>query len=88
MNIGMLWYDNDPKSAIGAKIEKAAAYYRTKYGKDPNVCFIHPSMIPKDTTPGPESARNSSKIEVRTSSSVLPNHFWMGINGTVIPSES
>lgn len=85
MNIGMLWYDNDPKSAIGAKIEKAAAYYRTKYGKEPNLCFIHPSMLAKDATPGPEFGKH---IQVRTSPSVLPNHFWMGINGTHPPSES
>jgi hypothetical protein len=88
MNIGMLWYDNDPKAAIAAKIEKAAAYYRTKYGKDPNLCFIHPSMLVKEAPAIPDKGRSNGTIEVRTSPSVLPNHFWMGVNGAITPSES
>jgi len=48
MNAGMLWFDNDPKTALTAKIERAAYYYRHKYGRDPNLCLIHPSMLPKD----------------------------------------
>ncbi len=46
MNAGMLWFDNDPKTALTAKIERAVDYYRHKYGRDPNLCLIHPSMLP------------------------------------------
>ena len=46
MDIGMLWFDNDKKSDYEAKIERAATYYRDKYGKAPNLCFVHPCMIP------------------------------------------
>jgi len=46
MKIGMLWFDNDPHTALAAKVEKAAAYYLTKYGRTPTVCFVHPSMLP------------------------------------------
>ena len=45
MNIGMLWFDNDPKAEIAIKIDRAATYYHTKYGIVPNLCFIHPSMV-------------------------------------------
>jgi hypothetical protein len=82
MNVGMLWFDNDPKTELSLKIERAATYYRQKYGKKPNVCFVHPSMI--QATPGNKPAR--SDIEVRTTKSVLPNHFWIGINGTITPA--
>lgn len=74
MNIGMLWFDNDPKANLKIKIERAASYYQTKYGQSPNVCFVHPSMIQAN----PEKP---AAIEVRTNRSVLPNHFWIGING-------
>ena len=34
MDIGMLWFDNDKKSSIPSKVEKAARYYQKKYGKN------------------------------------------------------
>ena len=48
MNVGMLWFDNDPRVNLETKLERAAAYYRTKYGRTPTLCFVHPSMIPHD----------------------------------------
>ncbi len=81
MDIGMLWFDNDKKSDYEAKIERAATYYRDKYGKTPNLCFVHPCMIP--TTVSKETEKISIKkqgVEVRTSKTMLPNHFWIGIN--------
>lgn len=77
MNIGMLWYDSDGKVDLTVKIERAVDYYREKYGDTPNLCFVHPSMLA-------EKALNGVGIEVRTTKSVLPNHFWLGIrtNGT------
>ena len=75
MNIGMLWFDNDKKADLAAKIKRASSYYREKYGQTPNVCFVHPSMIAKEGNP-------SAGIELRTTRSVLPNHFWLGISTT------
>lgn len=75
MNIGMLWFDNDPKADLKVKIERAASYYRTKYGQAPNLCFVHPSMVP-------ETQGKNGSIEIRTTRSVLPNHFWIGINAS------
>lgn len=79
MNIGMLWFDNDQKTAVPSRIERAAEYYRTKYGKRPDLCFVHPSMVAKDGEPSGLPASNG-EIEVRTSKAVLPNHFWLGVN--------
>ncbi|MFM8321964.1 MAG: hypothetical protein ACKOC5_13705 [Chloroflexota bacterium] len=86
MNIGMLWFDNDPRAALDAKVQRAADYYRTKYGRKPTLCFVHPSMLP---TP-PESAAPvepaeaaglvAAGVEVRSNRSVMPNHFWIGVN--------
>jgi hypothetical protein len=48
MNAGMLWFDNDPKTALTAKIERAVDYYKHKYGRDPNLCLIHPKRWRKE----------------------------------------
>jgi hypothetical protein len=79
MKIGMLWYDNDTKTDLSMKIEKAMSYYREKYGDTPNLCFVHPTMLA-------EKSLNGTAIEVRTTRSVLPNHFWLGVrtNGTSV----
>ena len=73
MNIGMLWFDNDPKVDFAIKVERAADYYRSKYGQTPNLCFVHPSMVNDGQT-------RLSEIEVRSNRSVMPNHFWIGVN--------
>lgn len=86
MNTGMLWFDNDPKTALTAKIERAADYYRRKYGRDPNLCLIHPSMLPSDPKmENPASAGGAGekpltgKVMVRPYRPVLPGHLWIGI---------
>lgn len=86
MNIGMLWFDNDPKSALDAKIERAASYYRNKYGKLPTLCYVHPCMLPtggpsNGTAEAGQAGFRSAGLEVRPTRTVLPNHFWIGING-------
>lgn len=88
MNIGMLWFDNDPKTGISAKIERAASYYRNKYGKAPNLCFVHPSMLGTMPVSNGNGSLKSGAVEVRTSPTIRPNHFWIGVDGTIQPSES
>jgi hypothetical protein len=78
MNAGMLWFDNDPKTALETKIERAVDYYRHKYGRDPNLCLIHPSMLPADKKMENEKP-SSGKIMVRPYRPVLPGHLWIGI---------
>jgi hypothetical protein len=82
MNIGMLWFDNDPKVEFNLKIERAAHYYHEKYGCAPNVCYVHPSMLGNGHSKDEPPALKSGDIVVRISRSVLPNHFWIGVNGS------
>jgi hypothetical protein len=76
MNVGMLWFDNDPRTALTAKVSRAADYYRQKYGLVADLCLVHPSMLGashpnlEDTPIG--------KITVRTNRAILPGHLWIG----------
>ena len=73
MNVGMLWFDNDPKADLTSKIIRAADYYQKKYGQPPNICFVHPSMLKGvEIKPG--------KIDIKPNRSVLPNHLWIGVH--------
>jgi len=80
MYTGMLWFDNDAKSELRLRVERAAEYYRRKYGQQPNLCFVHPSMLANRDIPMTEPAINSGNVEVRGMKTVLPNHFWIGIS--------
>ena len=72
MNAGMLWFDNDPKTALTAKIERAVDYYQKKYGCKPNLCLINPNAL------------NGEKPTIKTMTirpyrPVLPGHLWIGV---------
>jgi hypothetical protein len=73
MNVGMLWFDADPRVNIKARLTRAVAYYQQKYGRVPNLCFIHPA------TAGDDLPEKVADIEVRTSKKILPDHFWLGV---------
>lgn len=77
MNSGMLWFDNDPKTALTTKIARAAEYYRQKYGRRPNVCLIHPSMIENNLAA--KASLESNEVSVRPYRPILPGHFWIGV---------
>jgi len=72
MDIGMLWFDNNPKSDLRTKVNHAVAYYRKKYGEEPNLCFVHPSMVSDENI-------GSSNLTLRTNTSMIPHHFWIGV---------
>lgn len=85
MKIGMLWFDNDKQTDLVTKIETASAYYFQKYGKRPNICFVHPSMLPRRENPSENQKEadtyKAGNVVVRSNQSVLPNHLWIGVNG-------
>ncbi len=72
MNTGMLWFDNDPKTALDQKIQQAAAYFRAKYGQFPDVCLVHPSMLA-------EPQHRAGRVTVRPLRIIAPNHLWIGV---------
>ncbi len=46
MDGGMLWFDNDPGTPLPSKVARAADFFRRKYGLVPDLCMVHPSMLP------------------------------------------
>ncbi|MEJ2413540.1 MAG: hypothetical protein P8Y34_11200 [Anaerolineales bacterium] len=86
MEIGMLWFDNDHKSSIPSKVEKAARYYQEKYGVNPDLCYVHPQTITAGNgkkkgarTKKSQEPLRIGKILVLKNDKVLPDHFWIGI---------
>lgn len=74
MNAGMLWWIDTPKETLTSNIEKAVAYYRHKYGREPNLCLVNPSAL-KSVKAGDEAPQ----IVIRPYRPVLPGHLWIGV---------
>ena len=75
MQSGLLWFDDNPKVSLTDKIEKAAGRYREKFGRAPNVCFVHPQ-----TLEGAEQLPAQVKVIERVS--IQPNNFWIGVDSS------
>lgn len=75
MKVGLLWFDDDARTTLEDKVLKAAAYYKHKYGKTPNLCFIHPGAFNCNGN----GNKLASGVEIRPLCSVLRHHFWIGV---------
>jgi hypothetical protein len=69
----MLWYDDDKVRTLTQKIERAAAYYRAKYGRAATECYVNPVML------GAGSPESVSGVRLVSSRTVIKNHFWLGV---------
>ena len=74
MNIGMLWFDESP-GPLHERVQRAADFYAEKYGKKPTLCMVNPSML--------ESGNGDfNGIRLQGARSVMPDHFWIGVDET------
>jgi hypothetical protein len=76
MHTGMMWLlTKTAKLTLDQQILQATAYYHKKYGRQPDLCLVHPSLI----TDLNQEAVNAMKITVRPYRPVLPGHVWIGV---------
>jgi hypothetical protein len=77
MHVGLMWFDNDPRTALAVKIQRASDYYKRKFGRLPDLCLVNPSMLgDKSVETIGEGGR---EITVRPYRPVLPGHLWIGV---------
>jgi len=74
MKTGLLWFDDAPSRTLEDKVLRAAARYEQKYGRLPNLCFVHPKAFD-----GNGKVKKVGEVEIRAGRSVLPDHFWIGV---------
>ncbi len=75
MQSGLLWFDDNPRRSLADKIETAAGRYRERFGRAPNICFVHPQ-----TLEGVEQL--PAHVRVIERASIQPNNFWIGVNSS------
>ena len=83
MKIGLLWFDDNKKRTLAEKVERAAAYYEQKYNATPTVCYVN--SLDEDIE---DVKFKENSVELRTAPTVLPNHFWIGVEEQMCSSPS
>ena len=68
MKTGLLWFDDDPKRTLDEKVARAIKHYRSKHDTEPNVCYVHPKDFGE-----------VAGIKMKSLSTVLRHHFWIGV---------
>jgi len=83
MDIGLLWFDNDPRRALTDKITKAAQRYHEKHGRWPDTCYVHPNAVADSTEQQQQVACRSGNgrttIRVLSAPNIFPHHLWLGV---------
>lgn len=72
MKIGLLYSDNNPKLALGEKIDAAITAYKKRYDFPPSECHINPIHL-KDF--------NTSKVngvKIVPDDQIRSHDFWIG----------
>jgi hypothetical protein len=77
MNTAMLWFDNS-QTALAVKIRKAVDYYKKKYGRQPDLCLVHPNLLEVETRE--QRTVEVAGLTVRPYRPVLPGHIWIGVD--------
>ncbi len=79
MQVGLLWFDNDPQRSIAAKAVEAARRYREKFGAAPNTCYVNQAALSGAELIVPLQVPENAALRLRPAPNILPHHFWIGI---------
>ncbi|MGQ9584577.1 MAG: hypothetical protein ACUVXG_04190 [Anaerolineae bacterium] len=74
LQVGWMWFDDDSRTSLEEKVEKAAGRFRQKFGRTPNTCCVNPRLLPH----GQEEVW-CGRVRVIPLPNVLPHHFWLGV---------
>jgi hypothetical protein len=72
-----MWFDNDPRTTLAVKIQKASDYYKKRYGRMPDLCLVNPGMLADQLVQ--VIGERGRQITVRPYRPVLPGHLWIGV---------
>ena len=67
----MLWFDDNRGRSLALKMEQAKEYYKDKYGKYPDVCYLHPDDLG-------DADIEALPLKIATAKDILPSHYLLG----------
>jgi hypothetical protein len=74
MNIGLLWFDDDPGHSLAERIGQAVAHYQARFGLTPNLCYVNPRALE-------QGAPAIAGLRLAPAQAVAPEQLWLGVAG-------
>jgi hypothetical protein len=71
MDSGELSFIADANKDLDGKVLWAAQNYKRKYGQEPTLCLLHPSLL--------KSERRMGSLKLEPKKSILPSYLWIGV---------
>ncbi len=69
-----VWYDDNPRKTVGAKIDEAVLRYKERYGRTPDICMLNEAIPLGEYQPSPLT----NGLKVLAAKNVPQNYFWVG----------
>ena len=76
MDVGMLWYDNDPKRTLRERVIGGIEAYYAKFQEWPNMCYVSAKQWSQEMEF--DLTYRGAEVSVITAPNVLIGHFWIG----------
>jgi hypothetical protein len=70
-----VWYDDNPKKPVSAKIDEAVLRYKQKFGTNPSICKLSEKIQPQDLQLKEDTVAG---VKVQTAKNIPQNYFWIG----------
>lgn len=96
MNVGLLWFDDDPKKPMARKIGETVERYWQRFAVIPTACHIcRPPGEAPEATPAPPATKQRLdfclpasageaprplSLALIPSGAIRPNYFWVGVD--------
>ncbi|MEX2143656.1 MAG: hypothetical protein WD740_03605 [Anaerolineales bacterium] len=71
MELGELFLIEDQRMSLEQRVLWAAERYKRKYGQQPTLCMLHPSLMEGER-------KRMGVLRLVAKRSVLPNYLWLG----------
>ncbi len=72
MDFGELFYIADKRLNLEERVLWAAERYQKKYGQQPTLVMLHPSLLKA-------GQKRLGRLRLEAKKSVLPNYLWIGV---------
>lgn len=73
MELGELFLIEDPGLNLEQRVLWAADRYQRKYGQQPTLCMLHPSLLRGER-------KRLGLLRLEAKKSILPNYLWLGVD--------
>ncbi|HEV7129826.1 MAG TPA: hypothetical protein VGN32_20505 [Ktedonobacterales bacterium] len=84
IQLGVLWFDDDPKRPLAQKVEQAVVRYRERLGRAPDLCQLNPAQAAALAT---QKAAGLPALRLVADASVRPNYFLVGSEDELVATE-